>query len=263
MKGRRYGTMALAAAGLMIAAAGDVDAQVSVRVHVDWQWGNDDRARTDYGYRMARLPRVRAGYDYYDEVLYRPVAGIRIPRGHRPRRGYCRLWYPGVAPGHQPRPVRCHQLGGLYRSGVLVVTWQGVLRPVWDPYTDRYWRGYRDVRVAWWDGGRHYDRDGDWWEADGRYGGSVGAGYKAPVVVAPRAGYDGSRDRDDRGDRWQRDDRFERDSRDGRRGRDGRGDRVGGNDRNDRNDRNRVGRKGGDPGSRGVGRGAARGRGGG
>jgi hypothetical protein len=240
MKGRRYGTMALAAAGLIMAAAGAANAQVTVGVHVDWQWGNDHRARTDYGYRAARLPRVSTGYDYYD-VLYRPVAGIRISRGHRPRRGFCRLWYPGVAPGHQPRPVRCHQLTGRYRAGVLVVTWQGVLRPVWDPYTDRYWRGYRDVRVVWRDGHRHYDRDGDWWDADGRYGGGAGARYKAPAVRAPRVGYGGSLNREDRGDATRRGDRFDGDARADRRDGDGRWVRV---QDSERNHRERVGRSG-------------------
>ena len=251
MKGRRYGTMALAAAGLMMAAVGPAEAQVTVGVHVDWQWGNEHRARTDY-YRVGHLPRVGAGYGYYDDVLYRPVAGIRIPRGHRPRRGFCRLWYPGLAPGHQPRPVRCSQLTGLYRSGVLVVTWQGVLRPVWDPYTDRHWRGYRDVRVVWRDGGRHYDRDGDWWDGDGRYRGGAGAGYKAPAMVAPRVGYGDGRYREERGD-----DRLDRDARGERHDRDGRVERF------DRNDRDRTGPGGADRGrgapaaARGRGRGGA------
>ena len=261
MMGRRYGAMALAAAGLVLAAAGRADAQVTARVHVDWQWGADDhRVRDDYGYRVARLPRV-GGY-YADGYLYRPVVGIRIPRGHRPRAGFCRLWYPGVAPGHQPRAVPCHALRGLYRSGVLIVTHQGVLRPVWDGYASRYWTGYRDVRMVWrddyryydWDDRRYddrdyrryYDRDGDWWDDDGRYRGSA---YKAPArVVPPPTRVHGER-YGDRGDRYERDDRRDRE---GARG-----------DRQDRESwKGNDGRSG--PGvGRGNGRGNGRGRGGG
>lgn len=31
----------------------------------------------------------------------------RIPPGHRPGPGECRLWYPDRPPGHQPPPYRC------------------------------------------------------------------------------------------------------------------------------------------------------------
>lgn len=35
---------------------------------------------------------------------------VRIPPGHYPPPGHCRLWYPDRPPGHQPPPVRCEQL---------------------------------------------------------------------------------------------------------------------------------------------------------
>jgi hypothetical protein len=31
----------------------------------------------------------------------------RIPYGHRPPRGECRVWYRGRPAGHQPPPYRC------------------------------------------------------------------------------------------------------------------------------------------------------------
>lgn len=34
----------------------------------------------------------------------------RIPRGHRPPRGLCRIWFPGRSPGHQPPPGDCREL---------------------------------------------------------------------------------------------------------------------------------------------------------
>jgi hypothetical protein len=35
-------------------------------------------------------------------------AGVdRVPPGHMPPAGMCRVWYDGVPPGHQPSPTRC------------------------------------------------------------------------------------------------------------------------------------------------------------
>jgi hypothetical protein len=36
---------------------------------------------------------------------------LKIPPGHYPAPGECRIWYPGRPPGHQPPPVRCERLG--------------------------------------------------------------------------------------------------------------------------------------------------------
>jgi hypothetical protein len=35
------------------------------------------------------------------------VADLNVPPGHLPRRGQCRLWYPGRPPGRQPRAADC------------------------------------------------------------------------------------------------------------------------------------------------------------
>lgn len=46
--------------------------------------------------------------------------GIRIPGGHRPRAGECRIWIPGTPPGRQPRgPVDCGT-GDLPPGAVLI-----------------------------------------------------------------------------------------------------------------------------------------------
>lgn len=40
----------------------------------------------------------------------RPAAHLKIPPGHLPPPGECRLWYPGRPPGHQPPPGSCASL---------------------------------------------------------------------------------------------------------------------------------------------------------
>lgn len=196
MMGRRVnGWMGLALGAAML-LPGSAEAQI--RIHVDWQWSSDGRtgarvyADGRYGYRIPRIGVVR-----YQPVRYVRVSGVRIPRGFRPPRGLCRLWYPGLAPGLQPRPVRCEALRGQFHPDVLVVTWRGVLRPVWDGYervryanagvVDYRWRG---DRYSWngaydrYDRYNRYDRgshrgdwngdrweewdDDDWWEDDDR-----------------------------------------------------------------------------------------------
>lgn len=37
----------------------------------------------------------------------RKVKYDRVPPGHMPPAGMCRVWYDGVPPGHQPSPTRC------------------------------------------------------------------------------------------------------------------------------------------------------------
>ena len=35
---------------------------------------------------------------------------VHVPPGHYPAPGYCRLWYPGRPPGHQPTAFACHRV---------------------------------------------------------------------------------------------------------------------------------------------------------
>lgn len=38
---------------------------------------------------------------------YPSYHALKIPPGHLPPPGQCRVWYPGKPPGHQPPPVSC------------------------------------------------------------------------------------------------------------------------------------------------------------
>lgn len=227
---RSYRIVVLGMLGLALGAPRAADAQRNARVHVNWEWRDaGHRAGFDRAYRTAWLPRVGAPDPGY---LYRPVAGVWVPPGHRPRRGFCRLWYPGVAPGHQPRPRRCGNLRGVYSPGVLVVSWQGPLRPVWDRYTGVHWAGYRDL--AWGNGGYGGAYHGVGVAYGVGYGVSSSAWWDAPAPVrarpvprlrVPRVAYRGS------------DHRYDRPGKKGRghhQARPGRGDRIEGGPRGDR-----------------------------
>lgn len=48
----------------------------------------------------------------------------RIPRGHIPPLGLCRVWYVNRPPGHQPPPVSCYDVVG-YGDGWVIVTYDG------------------------------------------------------------------------------------------------------------------------------------------
>lgn len=39
-----------------------------------------------------------------------PPAHVKVPPGHMPPPGQCRIWFPDRPPGHQPPPGSCHEL---------------------------------------------------------------------------------------------------------------------------------------------------------
>ena len=46
---------------------------------------------------------------------------VKIPPGHLPPPGQCRIWYPGTPPGHQPPPGPCHVLRHQVPAGAILV----------------------------------------------------------------------------------------------------------------------------------------------
>ena len=94
--------LALLATAALTATPQGAHAQLSVQVGLYWELGDDGwRAYSPYGEYSARPREV---------VYYTPQRAVRVPPGHMPRPGYCRLWYPGRPPGHQPRARPCEQL---------------------------------------------------------------------------------------------------------------------------------------------------------
>ena len=67
---------------------------------------------------------------------YRGYRTLRVPPGHYPPRGACRVWYEGRPPGRQPRATSCERLYGRVPYGAFIL-YNG---NAWD--ADYDWYGY-------------------------------------------------------------------------------------------------------------------------
>jgi hypothetical protein len=67
-------------------------------VNVALRWGGVDEGW--HGYR----------------VDARHVTDVHVPRGHLPRAGFCKVWFPGRPPGHQPPARKCESVVHRYRT---------------------------------------------------------------------------------------------------------------------------------------------------
>jgi len=104
---------------LLVAMPAQVDAQASVQVALFFEFGDDGwRA---YGSSYDRGPRVVYDAGPRQVVFHSSRGRIRVPPGHMPPPGFCRLWYPGRPPGHQPRPRPCEQLLRMHRRPGAVI----------------------------------------------------------------------------------------------------------------------------------------------
>ena len=92
--------------------------------------GDDDR---DYPDR--NRGRGRGGGRGRDDA-YRGYRMLRVPPGHYPPRGACRVWFEGRPPGRQPRATSCERLYGRVPYGAFIL-YNG---NAWD--ADYDWYGY-------------------------------------------------------------------------------------------------------------------------
>lgn len=127
------GLAGLGVIGLMGCASGGYPVVIGPRPDVVVV--GDDR---DYPDRRGR-GRGRGGRD---DDYYGGYRTIRIPPGHYPPRGACRVWYAGRPPGRQLPPVRCDRLYGRAPYGAFIL-YNG---RAWDADYDwvRYERRYRN-----------------------------------------------------------------------------------------------------------------------
>lgn len=46
---------------------------------------------------------------------------FKVPPGHMPSKGMCRVWYYDRSPGHQPPAVSCHRIGRHVPYGAVII----------------------------------------------------------------------------------------------------------------------------------------------
>ncbi|MOA18517.1 hypothetical protein D3C78_1388410 [compost metagenome] len=74
------------------------------------------RFEDDFAQSIPRQGMQKAAYDTgYDRGIE------RIPRGHRPPAGQCRIWFPGRAPGKQPQSGDCRTLQRRLPAGAWLI----------------------------------------------------------------------------------------------------------------------------------------------
>jgi hypothetical protein len=58
----------------------------------------------------------------YEDGPYVSARSCRVPPGHLPPPGACRIWYPDRPPGHQPPPGDCEELSYRVPHGACLVS---------------------------------------------------------------------------------------------------------------------------------------------
>lgn len=83
------------------------------------RYKDEPRREADRKHRDDReRGRDRKHYSYFQERGY---TNLRIPEGHLPAPGECRVWYPGRPPGHQPPPGRCDRVSHQVPAGAWLI----------------------------------------------------------------------------------------------------------------------------------------------
>ena len=144
-------TWCLAAAGSAFTPS-PAAAQLSGGVQVSWHWSDDGwrsgpvvDGYVQWSDRTARRDRAPA------RALPARRARLRIPPGHMPPAGLCRVWIVGVPPGHQPPPRRCSRALFAHQGPSTVI--------LHTPLRDgRWWSPGRDA----WRDERRWDRSDRW-----------------------------------------------------------------------------------------------------
>lgn len=100
-------TISVAAAIGLVLGGASLEAQIIPRT------GGGDRGdrttdRVSTAGEILEAARRRAGV-YGEGSTSRNSRDSRVPKGHLPARGMCRVWIDGVPPGHQPAPTSCAQ----------------------------------------------------------------------------------------------------------------------------------------------------------
>ena len=154
------------AGGLLAAGAAAADAQVSAGIQLSWHWSESgwNHGPVVDGY-VHYTDAPRYAVVTHEPVRVRPAPRFRVPPGHMPPAGMCRVWYMGRPPGHQPRPTSCARAFRSVRGPGAIV--------LHTPHkNDRRWK----ERGDWWDDDRRWQRGDRDWDDDDRRGRGNGRG---------------------------------------------------------------------------------------
>jgi hypothetical protein len=82
--------------------------------------------RDDHGKRHEKDRDDRAERrekdDWRDkDRFHRPRTQVKVPPGHLPPPGECRIWFPDRPPGHQPPPGDCRELSRRVPHGAVLI----------------------------------------------------------------------------------------------------------------------------------------------
>lgn len=84
----------------------------------------DREERRDYPRDYpANYPSKKDGHKSKERTL--PLSALKIPKGHLPPPGTCKIWIPGVPPGHQGGPQSCASALRNAPLGAWVITHDG------------------------------------------------------------------------------------------------------------------------------------------
>lgn len=99
--------ISVAAAIAVMMGATSLEAQIRPRTD-GGDRGDRSTGRVTTVGEAIEAARRRAGV-YGESSTSRDARDSRVPKGHLPPRGMCRVWIDGVPPGHQPSPTSCAQ----------------------------------------------------------------------------------------------------------------------------------------------------------
>lgn len=99
--------ISVAAAIALVVGATSLEAQIIPRTDGGSRTDRSTGRVTTVG-EAIEAARRRAGV-YGAGSTSDGAGSSRVPKGHLPPRGMCRVWVDGVPPGHQPAPTSCAQ----------------------------------------------------------------------------------------------------------------------------------------------------------
>ncbi len=109
--------LVLALSSLFVFGTSDSYAQGSSDRKKDKRW---DKRNKDWKPGKGKDER----WGRTSERVY-PYARLKVPKGHLPPPGECRIWLPGVPPGQQPPPQSCRSAAYEVPRGAWVITHDG------------------------------------------------------------------------------------------------------------------------------------------